>query len=176
VEANRTRPATTRIRPLVAGAAVLAMILGVLGVAGITGVIPGGMSETTSDTPPNILVREPMRNPLPSSKCSLCGTVESIRTLELRVVPEDARATGVSGAAAARPIGPEKDSMTTLETVAGAASGRGSEGEKNVSKRFAYRITVRMDDGSYRTISQPTPPALAVGDKVRVVEGRLVRT
>lgn len=149
------------------------MILGVLGVAEITGVIPGGMS----DAPPNVVaVRGPMRTPLPSIKCPLCGTVESIRTVELRVLPEGAGAVGVSGTAVARPIGPEKDSTMTPGAVAEPAGGRGSEGEKDMSKRFAYRITVRMDDGSYRTISQPTPPALAVGDKVRVVEGRLVRT
>jgi hypothetical protein len=32
-----------------------------------------------------------------------------------------------------------------------------------------------MDDGSYRTVSLSSPPAMAVGDKVRVVEGKLVR-
>jgi outer membrane lipoprotein SlyB len=173
VEANTTRPATTRIRPLVTGAVV--SILGALGIAGITGVITGGMSRTKSDTPPNVLVREPMRTPLPPSKCPLCGTVESIRPLELRVVPQDAEAAGVSGAAAARPIGPEKGSMRTLETVVDSNIGTATEGDEKVKKRFAYRITVRMDDGSYRTLSQPTPSAFAVGDKVRVVEGRLVR-
>jgi hypothetical protein len=34
---------------------------------------------------------------------------------------------------------------------------------------------VRMDDGSFRTVSLSSPPAFAVGDKVRVVEGKLVR-
>jgi hypothetical protein len=38
-----------------------------------------------------------------------------------------------------------------------------------------YRVTVRMDDGSFRAISLSTPPAFAVGEKVRVVEGKLVR-
>ena len=45
-----------------------------------------------------------------------------------------------------------------------------------MKKRYAYRVTVRMDDGSFRTISLSSPPNLAVGDKVRVVEGKLVRT
>jgi len=38
----------------------------------------------------------------------------------------------------------------------------------------AWRITVRMDDESHRALSQAEPPALAVGDKVRVVNGRAV--
>ena len=42
-------------------------------------------------------------------------------------------------------------------------------------KRLVWRVTLRMDDGSFRAISLPSPPAFAVGDKVRVVEGRLVR-
>jgi hypothetical protein len=38
-----------------------------------------------------------------------------------------------------------------------------------------WRVTLRMDDGSYRAVSLSRPPSFAVGDKVRVVEGRLVR-
>lgn len=150
------------------------MILGVFGVAAINGVIPGGMSGTVSDAPHKTVGHEPIRTPPEPSKCPLCGTIESIRTLELRVAPDDAEPAGVSGAADTGPIGRENDSTTILETVAKAVTGSG--GRKNVYKRLAYRITVRMDDGSYRTVSQPSPPALAVGDKVRVVEGRLVRT
>jgi hypothetical protein len=37
-----------------------------------------------------------------------------------------------------------------------------------------YRVTVRMDDGSFRTVSQSAAPVFAVGDKVRVEQGRLV--
>lgn len=41
-------------------------------------------------------------------------------------------------------------------------------------KSTAWRITVRMDDESHRALSQAEPPALAVGDKVRVVDGRAI--
>jgi outer membrane lipoprotein SlyB len=60
-------------------------------------------------------------------------------------------------------------------TVLGAAGGAyaGHQIEKNVNKRLVYRVTVRMDDGSFRTLSQAAPPAFAVGDKVRVVQGAL---
>jgi len=86
---------------------------------------------------------------------------------------------GGPGAAAGGP-GPGEQSVggggaaVTLLGAAGAIAG--SEIEKNVKKRYAYRVTVRMDDGSFRTISLSSPPTLAVGDKVRVVEGKLVRT
>lgn len=38
----------------------------------------------------------------------------------------------------------------------------------------AYRVTVRMDDGSYRTVSQPGLPAQSVGEHVRVVNGTTI--
>ncbi len=31
-----------------------------------------------------------------------------------------------------------------------------------------------MDDGSLRTLSQPSAPAVAVGERVRVVDGAIV--
>ena len=41
-------------------------------------------------------------------------------------------------------------------------------------KQMSYRVTVRMDDGSYRTLPHAAPPAVAVGDPVRVAEGTVV--
>ena len=37
-----------------------------------------------------------------------------------------------------------------------------------------WRVTVRLDDGSYRTLSQPGEPSFAVGGRVRIVDGRPV--
>ena len=152
-------PGSTRTNPLIAGVAVSVMILSVIGAAAITGVLP-----ITSSPKQNGM---PLVDPATSAgivNCALCGTVESIRTVEVRD-----EAGGLTGAA----IGTD-GSTTILGTGVGAASG--SEIETSVKKRYAHRVTVRMDDGSYRTVSLSSPPALAVGDKVRVVEGRLVRT
>lgn len=49
------------------------------------------------------------------------------------------------------------------------------EGERPPRTRLSYRVTVRMSDGSYRTLAQPTPPSVAVGDPVRVAEGAVVK-
>ena len=43
------------------------------------------------------------------------------------------------------------------------------------AKRTVYRITVRMDDGSFRTLSQGLPPSVAVGEAVRINDGAVVR-
>lgn len=50
----------------------------------------------------------------------------------------------------------------------------GGTSEKNVNRRTVYRVTVRMDDGSFRTVSQPHSPTLAVGSRVRLAKGSLV--
>jgi outer membrane lipoprotein SlyB len=39
---------------------------------------------------------------------------------------------------------------------------------KRAEKRTEHSITVRMDDGSERTLSQVAPPAFSVGARVRV--------
>ncbi len=77
--------------------------------------------------------------PVPSSSCTTCGTVEAIRTVELR----------------------------------GDAAGT-QELDRHLSKRVVYRVTVRLDDGSYRTLSQATTPSVAVGGKVRIVDGAVM--
>ena len=61
-------------------------------------------------------------------------------------------------------------------TILGAAGGAlaGNEIEKNVKKHYSYRVTVRMDDGSFRTLSQSSAPAVAVGERVRVVNGTVI--
>lgn len=154
--------------PLIAIAAISAMILGVVGVAAITGVLPtqtapkqNGISLADSATQAHARQGQ-------IANCALCGIVESIRTVEIRDEAGGALGAGLAGA----PIG--NDGSTTILGTDGAASS-GSEFGTSVKKRYTYRVTVRMDDGSYRSISLSSPPALAVGDKVRVVEGKLVR-
>src|SRR5712671_624505 len=173
-----------RIDPLIAGPAVSVLIASVIGIGAMTGLLPSGLSQKQGDARP----ADPGSQSVPATSCALCGTVESIRTIEVRdeasyvgTVPG-----GLSGAAAGNRTdsnrtdsnrtdsGSANTAMTFLGTVAGAISG--DETERNVKKRYAYRVTVRMDDGSFRTVSLSSPPTLAVGDKVRVVEGKLVRT
>lgn len=83
-------------------------------------------------------------------------------------------AGGVTGAVIGNQMGSGRGN--TAMTVIGAAGGAfaGHEIEKNVKKRQAWRVTVRMDDGSYRTLSQSQPPVFAVGAKVRVSDGTLL--
>lgn len=50
-----------------------------------------------------------------------------------------------------------------------------SEAQRPAGARTSYRVTVRMVDGSYRTLAQSTPPSVGVGDRVRIAAGAVVR-
>ena len=157
-------PGSMRTSPLIAIAAISAMVLGVVGAAVITGVLPNQTSPKQSGI---AMANSNSTAQAQIANCALCGIVESIRTVEIR---DEAAALG--GGLAGAPIG--NDGSTTILRTDGAAAS-GSETGTSVKRRYAYRVTVRMDDGSYRSVSLSSTPALAVGDKVRVVEGKLVR-
>jgi outer membrane lipoprotein SlyB len=157
-----------RIETLFAGRAVPVLIAGLIGVAAVTSWLHSGLSPKQEGARP----ADTGRQPAPANSCALCGTVESIRTVEVRDEASGAGAAGGPGSVGEQAIGGSGNAVTLLGAGGAIA---GSEIEKNVKKRYAYRVTVRMDDGSFRTISLSNPPTLAVGDKVRVVEGKLVR-
>ncbi len=63
----------------------------------------------------------------------------------------------------------------TVATVAGAAGGAyvGHELENRQQQRTAdiYRVVVRMDNGSYQTLTQSTTADIRVGDRVQIDNG-----
>jgi hypothetical protein len=161
---------STRISPLVvavaASAAIAAAIASLIGLGALTGMATNQRVPLRDEGPlPSVGVK-----PSQPGTCAVCGTIESIRTVE------------VLDQASAPPAAPDPKSGTeaspraatsVLDTLSSVITGNAAE--KNMRKRLVYRVTLRMDDGSFRTISLPSPPAFTVGDKVRVVEGRLVR-
>lgn len=64
-----------------------------------------------------------------------------------------------------------------LATVAGAVGGAvvGHEIEKGNRSQDAYRIRVRMENGSYQTVTQDSVNELRVGDRARVENDRVYR-
>jgi outer membrane lipoprotein SlyB len=107
--------------------------------------------------------------------CADCGVIESIRVAEVKGQGSGlgAVAGGVAGGLIGNQIG--HGTGRTVATIAGAAGGAyaGHTIEKNVKKHTVYRVTLRMEDGSLRTLSQREAPAYAVGDRVRVSNGRI---
>ena len=109
--------------------------------------------------------------------CANCGTVDAIRTIEK---PGEASGVGlVAGGVLGGLLGHQVGSGrgNTAATIVGAAGGAyaGHQVEKNVKKVLHYDVVVRMDDGAQRTIGYDVEPAFRTGDRVRFVDGRLVR-
>jgi outer membrane lipoprotein SlyB len=153
MEAVTSQSGSTRVRSLAIAAAVAVSVAALIGL----GMFPGKRTAATDEAS---LPRSDLK-PAPPAACALCGIVESIRSVEVYDEPN------MPGGAIAN------DAVSMLDSLSGVLSR--DVGERNVRKRLVWRVTVRMDDGSYRAISLQSPPVFAVGEKVRVVEGRLVR-
>jgi outer membrane lipoprotein SlyB len=169
------KPEHAALNPLVAGAAASVLFLSLIGAGAIVGVLPSALSERHPDLRQ---MRETIAEYRPiAGSCSICGTVDSIRAA--RVTGDQtglgAVTGGLTGALVRNPL--ERGNASLVTTILGAAGGAfaGNEIDKSAKRQFAYRVTIRMDDGSFRTVSLPSAPAFTVGDKVRVVEGKLVR-
>ena len=173
--------------PLVLGAAASLIVVSLLGAAAVVGLLPIAHSnkvEAPEAAPagiPNAAGTGHRNKDAPklaayANTCGSCGTVASIHTvlLEGDVTGLGAVAGGVTGAAVGNQIG--RGNGNTAMTILGAAGGAfaGNEIEKNVKKHYSYRVTVHMDDGSIRTLSQPSAPVVTVGERVRVVDGTVI--
>jgi outer membrane lipoprotein SlyB len=106
--------------------------------------------------------------------CTNCGTVESVRQVELegQGTGLGAVAGGVAGGLLGNQFGSGngKTAMTVLGAVGGGLAG--NKVEKKVRSETVYRVSVRMQDGSVGTFQQSQ--SFAVGTKV-VVDGKSLR-
>lgn len=173
-----------RPSPLINIAAVVVIIASLAAVAAVTGVIPSAHSQRQETVPIQEKSREAsqtggqvQRNSSQQGAvaCVQCGVIESIRAIEVKGQGSGigAVAGGVTGAVVGSQFG--HGGGRTALGVLGAAGGAyaGHEIEKNIRKSTSWRVSVRMDDGSMRTLNQSTQPAFAVGEKVKVVNGAL---
>jgi outer membrane lipoprotein SlyB len=177
----------TRTHPIfiVAGAAVL--LFSLLGAAALTGVLP--TANPKSGEPPALAQAAnpsattshpgavaPARG-TSAAPCANCGVIDAMQAVEVqgKASGVGAVAGGVAGAIVGNQFG--HGSGRTLLTLGGAAGGAyaGNTIEKHVKKHTAWRVTVRLEDGTVRTLSQPSQPPFTVGDRVRIVNSNLER-
>ncbi len=167
-----------RPHPVMLAAAISLIVFCLLGIGAITGLIPNASSGNTekSDNSVNASSSAPGHGKNGVS-CGQCGIVEAIRAVQSKGSGSGlgAVAGGVTGAVVGNQMG--RGNGNTVMTLLGAAGGAfaGNAIEKNVNSHTSYRITVRMDDGSYRTVSSAQPPSVGVGDKVKVIDGNLIQ-
>ena len=103
------------------------------------------------------------------------GTIESIQVTsgEGRTSGAGAVVGGLVGALAGNQVG--SGGGRTAATVAGAAIGNSVEANRNAGAQQQYAVNVRLDNGEYRTIVQDNVYDLRVGNRVRIVDGRVYR-
>ena len=111
-----------------------------------------------------------------ATACADCGVVESVQAQEIKGQGTGIGAVGgaVVGGVLGHQVGSGRGN--DLATVVGAIGGgfAGNEVEKNIKKTSNYVIRVRMEDGSYRTVTQASQPAVVAGDRVRIDNGNIV--
>lgn len=110
-----------------------------------------------------------------ASVCATCGVVEGVREVQVKgeATGLGAIAGGVLGGAVGNQAGKGngRKAMTVIGAVGGGLAGH--EIEKRARGETLYDVTVRMDDGSVRTVRQKTAPAK--GARV-TVDGQTLRS
>jgi outer membrane lipoprotein SlyB len=131
------------------------------------------VTTTSSGTTSSI----PVTTTTTTSSATGFGVVQAID-----VVPREQAGIGlgtVAGAVVGGVLGNQVGSGTGRKaaTVAGVAGGAlaGHQMEKNTrAADDAYRVSVRMDNGSIQTLVQEQPPGVQVGERVRLDNGVIV--
>ncbi len=139
-----------------------------------------GAAPAAAPTPAPAAVVAPTPAPMAAVAapiCGNCGAIESVTPIE-RTTKADgpgigAVGGGVLGAVLGNQVG--NGNGRTVATILGALGGgfAGHEVEKRMKKETVYRVGVRMDDGSRRTVEVAQAPA--VGSKV-TVEGSSIHS
>lgn len=145
----------------------------VLGVAAVLALVGCGTMNDPSTDPGSVHS---------SGAYSGYGVVQSIELVRGTTASTGIGGTGIGiGAIAGAVVGGVLGNQVgdgsgqTAATVVGAAGGAyvGDRIEKSQKQKTAdaYKITVRMDSGSYQTLTQNTNTGLRVGDRVRIDNG-----
>lgn len=109
--------------------------------------------------------------------CDQCGVIESVRSIEQKA--EKGSGVGaVAGAVLGGVLGHQVGGGNgrKLATVAGAVGGgyAGNEIEKSRNTHTVYEVNVKMENGELRTFKLEHKPDWRSGDRVKLVDGRLI--
>ncbi len=115
--------------------------------------------------------------PAIAAKCANCGTVTDVRTVKQKGEASGvgAVAGGVLGGVLGHQVGSGRGNTAATIVGAGAGAYAGHEIEKNQKARTTFRVVVKMEDGKSRTFSFAKETSYRVGDRIKVVDGKLTR-
>jgi outer membrane lipoprotein SlyB len=112
-----------------------------------------------------------------SNDSSTYGTIDSIQIMQARNSSGVGAVTGgLIGGLLGNQVGSGggRTAATVAGAVGGAVVGNNVENNRNAGKE-EYQISVRMDNGDTRIIQQDSVYDLRVGNRVRLIDGRLYR-
>jgi len=109
--------------------------------------------------------------------CDNCGTVTAVKEVKKEGQASGGGAVvgGIIGGVLGHQVGSGRGN--TVATVAGAAGGAyaGHQIEKKKNEATSYVVEVKMESGAMRTFNFSQQTAYKVGDKVKIVDKKLVR-
>lgn len=107
------------------------------------------------------------------------GTIDSIQVVRGQGGTSGSGAVvgGLVGALVGNQVGSGsgRTAATVAGAVGGAAIGNSVEANRNAGGQDMYQINIRMDNGEYRAVTQDSVYDLRVGNRVRMVDGRVYR-
>ena len=178
--------------PLLWVVAVALILFSVVGIAAFMGWLPSSTAHpdtragersaidkqsTAAAKPASPTKHTPVAAAAPA-KCLECGEIASIREIVTKADGSGLGAVGgaVVGGALGHQVGEGKGK--DIATVAGVIGGAvaGNEIEKRSRATKSYEITVRLDNGSTRVITEPNLPSWKTGDRVKIVDGAIHST
>jgi outer membrane lipoprotein SlyB len=132
---------------------------------------------TTTSTPYNNGYSQPGYN---TNVSSGYGTIDSIQVVRGSGGTSGGGAVvgGLVGALVGNQVGSGsgRTAATVAGAVGGAAIGNSVEANRNNNNgQDMYQLNIRMDNGEYRSITQDSVYDLRVGNRVRMVDGRVYR-
>ena len=118
-----------------------------------------------------------MSAPAALAACKDCGTVTDVKTIKQKGEGSGvgAVAGGVIGGVLGHQVGSGRGNTAATVVGAGAGAYAGNEIEKNKKSTTSHQVVVKLEDGKTRTFSFGSATSYKVGDKVKVVDGKLVR-
>jgi outer membrane lipoprotein SlyB len=114
---------------------------------------------------------------LAGAACKDCGTVTDVKSVKQKGEGSGvgAVAGGVIGGVLGHQVGSGRGNTAATVVGAGAGAYAGHEIEKNQKSTTSHQVVVKLEDGKSRTFSFASPTSYKVGDKVKVVDGKLTR-
>ncbi len=112
-----------------------------------------------------------------AAKCDNCGTVTDMKTVQVKGEASGGGAVvgGVLGGVLGHQVGSGRGNTAATVVGAGAGAYAGHQIEKNSKSKTQYQVIVKLETGESRTFTYNAATAYKVGDKIKIVDNKLVR-